>query len=423
VTVSTNADTYFSGAILNNVAITRTSEAKFILPVPMGNPTSGLGTGDLSATSDGVWLAINHNCTGRPQGDPFSPAYFGGSNTRSCPPNAATGANPIGPLSVANGGADFKGYVFIADIPAAAVGQTHFEIRNPGDCNEGIESNIAPDLLVEVFDADDTLLISSDNLSQPPVFSRVYTPANGCPAGGWVRSYTLPAPPSDPLTGDPMRQLYYVRISADRTLPGDGGTPPNTQSNGINIFSLRLVKASGGGICTAVSDPGCPNIYAAEWLPIYRPVFDPSVSSTFFLAEISEEHQGKTLEITLFDPGEGMDNLQILDPFDNPAAFEYRRQDCTIAGLYCGAGGDTAFQNNNTCGGNPCLDVTGSAGDSNYYNDNMLQLQIVLLPTYSCDGGDCWWRVQYTPRTTGRLPTDRTTWKVRVIGDPIRLTE
>ncbi|MEZ5165761.1 MAG: hypothetical protein R2695_04455 [Acidimicrobiales bacterium] len=39
--------------------------------------------------------------------------------------------------------------------------------------------------------------------------------------------------------------------------------------------------------------------------------------SSFFLAEIGDEHEGKRMKVTLFDPGEGSNYLQILNPDGN----------------------------------------------------------------------------------------------------------
>ncbi|HAS10951.1 MAG TPA: hypothetical protein DCS55_10620, partial [Acidimicrobiaceae bacterium] len=53
------------------------------------------------------------------------------------------------------------------------------------------------------------------------------------------------------------------------------------------------------------------------------------------------------------------------------------------------------------------------------YNERSLTLSIDLPEDIASEyGGATWWKVEYTTNTA---PTDRTTWSVRVQGDPVRL--
>ena len=58
-----------------------------------------------------------------------------------------------------------------------------------------------------------------------------------------------------------------------------------------------------------------------------------NVTAEFFLANVPEYHEGKTLEITLFDPGEGMQEIQILGPDGDTEDFDYWTVDSDVFGL------------------------------------------------------------------------------------------
>jgi hypothetical protein len=57
------------------------------------------------------------------------------------------------------------------------------------------------------------------------------------------------------------------------------------------------------------------------------------------------------------------------------------------------------------------IDTTGRV-----YNGQWIVATVDIPDTYTC-GSDCWWRVQLNMTNAH----DRTTWKARVIGSPLRL--
>ncbi len=443
VTIETDGELFFSQAFLGNVNLARVAQAEYIEEVRMGNPSSGLGMGNLEDPSDvgalandGFWLAINSSCELRANGDNFVDQLG----------NNCTGTvNPVGRLPVASGGAGWDGYTFVADMPAGA-GAADLQIRNPGFCDNSYFGEVLdasttleePDLLANVYGPDTTPLLASDVLDQ--IGSRVAGPIvyDGDVYGaacGWQTIYTIPG-------GAAQRQLYYLKLQADASIGG---------SIDINTFSLRVkptAAAANEGLCTSLSDGGCPQIYALDWLPIYRPSFpildvfgnptfephpdgppNPPVqafekTAEFFLANIPAFHEGKVFELTMFDPGEGMKEIRILDPDGNYVDFEWRRANNFVLEDPGADGGFGPNHNGATtpscASGDHCLDVTGNA-----FNGDAIQLRMDL-DGYSCQdlgGGNvnCWWKVEYF--TQGSGVTDRTNWSVRIIGDPIRLTE
>jgi hypothetical protein len=394
----------------------------------MANPTSSLGTGNL-ANGDGFWLAINHYCLPMEHGDPFVNYYRrppgSGAQWNECP-NSNHYANPLGALSPAAGGSGFDGYVFVVDIPENATTASRLEIFDPGWCDETDFSNREePDLDVWIYAPDETLNISSDNLADPFVAHRTWdadtqTDTNVSPNPptvancGWHEVYTMPAPGG-------QRRLWYVKIAAK--VENDGYS--------LNQFGLRVLPASTGAICTSDGSGTCPNVYALDWLPIYRPRFGTLNTAEFFLANVPEYHEGKTLEVTLFDPGEGMREIEILDPAGDTVDFDYYTVDNDVfqlTGTGLGDSGPFNAQSGGSCqppassSTSYCVRVDGGG-----FNGRALQLKIDLTG-HACAavagppaGENCWFKVRYVAGSG--TPTDRTTWKVRIIGDPIRLTE
>ena len=65
-----------------------------------------------------------------------------------------------------------------------------------------------------------------------------------------------------------------------------------------------------------------------------------------------------------------------------------------------------------------CTIVTTQGGlDGRRYNGMWLSIVVSIPDSYSCTS-DCFWQVRYN--VSGN-PTDRTTWKVNVVGNPVRL--
>lgn len=416
IKIDADGDLYFSEAFLSDVDLARVSQAEYIEEVRMGNPSSGLGTGNLTAASDvgslpndGFWLAINSSCEIRANGDQFVDQISGCSGT----------TNPIGRLPVAAGGAGWNGYTFVADMPAGATAAV-LEVRNPGFCGNSFHgtntsgSRQEPDLTAWVYGPDSTPLLASDVLDNPASLLTTVTWDGDVfnAACGWRTVANIPAPGA-------TRKLWYARFQADGS---------NGDSVDMNTFSLRVRPTAETGLCSSLITSTCPQIYALDWLPIYRPGFEdppgtPVTTAEFFLAEVPAYHEGKIFELTMFDPGEGMQEIRILDPDGNYAEFEWRTANNFVLE---DAGTDGGFTNSGTGGcanSDHCLDVTGSV-----FNHDAIQLRMDL-DGYTCQDTsppagsvNCWWKVEYY--TTGSSGvTDRTNWSVRIIGDPIRLTE
>ena len=120
VDIETTSPSFFGKVVLDEVDIERRAVAAVTPAVQMGNPSNGLGTGNLSSselgiTPDGVWLSLNGWCQDHQQGDPFSVGYFGTSQAGGSINNSCAGPN-LG----ANPTLDPDGYTFVVDVPTGA---------------------------------------------------------------------------------------------------------------------------------------------------------------------------------------------------------------------------------------------------------------------------------------------------------------
>jgi hypothetical protein len=184
-------------------------------------------------------------------------------------------------------------------------------------------------------------------------------------------------------------------------------------------------------------------------------------ATDFTLAKLSpaQYFRGKRVQVLLWDPGEGAQSIQILNPENSPVEVKYRTWNPGL-GL-----ADPAGNTAQTADYNAIQDITsasvlvpadshkvnvgGSVSDTgaiappwltiapmsprsgqSLYNGRMLSLEIDVPTTYGCAppnfspcqeaplADDGWWKIRYT---TGTDVTDRSTWSVQLLGDPVHL--
>ena len=213
----------------------------------------------------------------------------------------------------------------------------------------------------------------------------------------------------------------FVRNSGFQTTPGRGGfNPADTTGTGINAYALKVT----GGATT--------RLYSLEDMSIWTNT--ASSNARFYLAEILPEHKGKTLNIDLYDPGDGSGPDDYIMQVQGPQAGAPATVP-TAGTVIPAANVATSCQANlsvsATKGGgalstaNNCAVKTHTGGSSNgIYNNGWLRVQVKISPTYDCGPlvptrPDCWWTIQYN--FGAGLPTDRTVWSIAVVGDPVHL--
>jgi hypothetical protein len=118
--------------------------------------------------------------------------------------------------------------------------------------------------------------------------------------------------------------------------------------------------------------------------------------SKFDLGEIPAAYAGKTLNFSLFDPGDGGGNifLRILDPSGNAVPFPSWVRTVT------GSGGTE-------------IDATNQ-----FYNGLWLHLPIAIPTTYNPSPPNDWWQIEYL---TNGTPNDTISISISLSGNPIHL--
>ena len=402
VDVLTAGDVYFGSVVRQQpLKLWRNAVAEYVLPVPLGNPTSTLGMGTDTAAGGYVsnfWLRAMTECEARSTGD-----FIGAGG--ACPTNT-------------NPNHRDEGHTFVVDVPLDA----SYDIQARTTCAEfgGDQANAS--MRFRLFDTDDTPLDDNDNVLVPPLTEVTVTrpstavcPVNG---SGWSR------------TGDPAPWVTVGTVSTAGRYVLQAKNPMYN-ANIRSLYSLRVVPHGQSVTCTRVGPTGtsgCPNIFAKDYLTAYThgQMFPNGSIGTaqLYLAEIAAEHAGKIMQVELFDPADGIDNVKIVDPKGAYVDFSWHTIDCLTYGYLCARGdlGTPAALIHQTCSGVPCLKQdTGIS-----FQDRTIRFNIPLAADYACqttagEPENCWWKVEY--EDTDANANETTTWGVTLVGDPVHLIE
>lgn len=451
---------YLTGIMSNDpVEIERSSTAEYIMPVPLGSPRNFLGTHRLlgDANAENFWLGISGYCSSKEQGDritAFSDANWNKFHYQHTTANPVEfqGCDPSG-AAIPNAEYRPEGYFYAVHVPEGA-GSVDIQAYDLPFCSATPDPAVPQDARPGdiagfgggPFTLDWKVRGGGLNPRDAPVLpggegSLVGQTTNTgvCADDGTVNSTTRECASKSTtwaLCWQTLHTvgpgLYFVQLTP--AVPADKNT-----YQGSNHFALRAKHTSTFSPCSAQADPEtCPNVYGLEHLGVYagRSQAGPA---EFYLAEIGQQHGGKTMEVTLWDPGEGAETIQILDPTGQPIGFNWRilcqdgtaRPSCPEwapkggwSGVATAAGGldvsGRQFQGPSTP---PDWDYQQAGPNrlSDYkYNGRHIRIEIPLPADLDAAySGQTWWRVRYTTNET--TATDRTTWSVIVRGDPVRL--
>jgi Flp pilus assembly protein TadG len=424
------------------VAISRTATAEQVMPVPLGSPRNYLGTNLLLPTSshrEGFWAALSGYCASREQGERLGAISDANFQTTANPPsgtNPFVGCQPGSPTHVIpNAEYTADGYFYAVEVPPTYTGRLRVQIFDAPMCGTS-----GPETTDQTFDTrvrmrdndslspteatvllDQTLVGRTDETGACAGPSMPGTGAGGAECSGtqWHNCWRTIFDQTNPQPG-----IYFVQLNNVPT------TGTSESQDGSNMFALRAVQGGSFVPCSGAASAvppsfstTCPNVYALTHLGVYAGV---ASTAQFYLAEIGPEHNNKTMEITLWDTGEGMTRIEVLNPLGVATAFDWQvlcqnGNTAPCASETAPTGGYGPFLNRNQ------IDVSGSGHpqpgthrlSSSRYNDRLIRIEVPLPADITgAYGGATWWRIRYTP---GSSPTDRTTWSVIVRGDPVRL--
>lgn len=396
----TDAPVFFSRFFMDSMTIKRESIATYVLPVPLGSPRNYFGTGHLvTSAPDGMWAAVNGWCSPKEQGDPFAVGFQGNwpSSGQVCPGATANAQYIASPKPA---------YEYIIEVPAGRSQPIVVALYSPAKTttapDDGTGATMTTTFTMRSPDA--TPFDDTDNPLTSCAGPGQSNPRNYAPfevdndytyfgASGWSSFCTIP-------TTAPAGK-YVLSV---RSLEGEAG------SSASNNYSILASYGGAGATCDGRSDATCPRVYGRNWISVFAST--TSSSSEFFLSEIGAEHAGKQMEITLFDPGEGGNNIRIMDPNGDFVDFDYR----TSEDLYSGT--NVSSLDVSGCTGWP--QPGADRGSACRYNERFVILTVDLPANYATKyPGQKWWKVQYNFSST---VNDRSTWAVRIIGDPVHLS-
>ena len=407
VTISdSKVDQYFSTLVIKSQSITRGSTAEYVLPVPLGSPRNTFGTEQLlpgTSTDEFFWAAVSGWCSGHESGDDKLSRYESYSGT-----SGSTQCNNGSPES---DNYDADGYLYAINLPANSSSlklevydpayNTSFPNGNPTPDNALASGNQSVTTIFEIYDRNPTPL-DLTNLTLIDTDTFTTNQDQNANRNQWVRLYTW---------NNPQAGQYYLRV---RTQSGQ------LNSRASNGFGIRAYTAASFSSCTTIVggsgySASCPQVHGVYDMSIYAN--GASATAQFYLAQIDPVHAGKTMRVTLFDAGEGASTLRVIDPNGSPVSFGWFTQCNPPTPPSGGCSGSGSSLNVSGTGTQP---YTGLSSTSKY-NSRYLILDIPLPANYATlYGTKRWWKVEYA---AGSNPTDRTTWSVNIVGDPVHLVK
>jgi hypothetical protein len=334
---------FFSRPFVDKIRETRSATGEYVTPVPMGSPKNVFGTGTLlpSPHTEHFWAAINGWCAGRENGD----LRQAGKDRTFVSGQWTCGSNlPNNP--------DFSsaGYLYAVDFASAPGQPVTIEIYDPSFSNTG-----GLDLALRgtpTFSTRYTVYDQTPTPFDPPATVLASTSYSGAMGRNtWVSLYTI----SNPKAG-----RYFLRVQID---PAD-----TINSYGSNGFALRARVGNTFAVCSTVPtdagySPSCPQVHGVDDMSIYASIPASAGTPAFYLAQVEPVYAGKTMQIDLFDPGEGANRMEILDPNGSPVTFDWTTPCGTVNGVTIAApSGVTCNGSTHTAGSNGVsnLNVSGT---------------------------------------------------------------
>ncbi|MFW2380663.1 MAG: pilus assembly protein TadG-related protein [Acidimicrobiales bacterium] len=412
VTILTEGEAYFGQVVLNGIEIERYATVELTRPLPMGTPSNALGTGRDNVyrpgDPDNFWLNIHEQGTLRQYGDPLS--------------------IPLADNGNVNDQRDTRGFLYLMNIPAGSVGM---RLQARVSCFADSSS----DLILNLYQPDPTT---------PNYYDDNIVPANLAVQAGGSSSdvvYPLDRSTNCPNAYDPNaaeEEGPWQNVATNLT-PGVWVVQAKSSNTGRLLYSLRVSGAFGNS-CSTITDPDCPTLSPLNYLGVYtdQDMFPNSLRNgngtlpgvsvpiELYLAEVGPENYRSTLEVTMFDTADGIDQVEVLMP-PNAAGV---RLPAPLSWVAIAESGYSEYVGTALDGSN-CINGAGTCvrreplGGGQFFQDRLIRITIDLnnVPGgYTCTT-DCWVKIRYTTATSGVNLGETTAWRARIIGDPLRLIE
>ncbi len=386
----------------------------------------------LSTMNPGFWAAVEAPYTDAVQGDKYSGNCYGQGGT-SCIGNGYS--NPVhrntGYLYTIKMPANPAPYVVVQlfDISWTNRGQT--DGTGDNDLNGG-NGGTSWYTHARMHDTDATPYDPTDN----PLMSAAS--CGGSPSSTAQNSgnWTLQAGQSQQFK-DKWMTLCTITAPAPGAIYTLQVYTTGTNGNASNNYAIRAIgtpnaaSVDANNLPTTVSAQAAqPNLAAYQDMSMYNNL--STGQANFYLAKVPGQYAGRTLDIELYDPGDGTGiTTQINTPSGIQKGCTY--QSFRLRNISGGQGADGGSISSQvpltTIGtGSNCSFAT-----SGRFNGNSVIIKVPIPVTYTCDetvkstwwspvspdSSGCWWSVTFNSNGAH----DNTTWSVSVEGDPVRLTE
>jgi hypothetical protein len=428
VSVAAPVRTFMSGLFgVASFPTSRAARAEFILPVPMGSPQAYYGIyqlcvngGTCSAVNDpggtaiasqGFWGAVITYGGNRGNGDLYSTHYNGSPTLNTY--YDANGYQYIIDFPTGTAG----GLVRIFDAPFCATGKDTGGGRQQlgtGDHWIGSPANAVTteftlwDTHGTPYDTTDDTIVATDGglFSNEKQLDKGAAYGGDRNYGGGVTSGNYNSPPTafTDCAGDPYHNAWFT-INASSPINTGGqyrlqvktSSAGNAATNAENMFGLMATTTSVGTT---------PHVYGQSRMCDYVNVV--AGSQLFYLAQIAAVHAGKTLQITVHDPGDVGGNAYL--KFEQPGATGY--SDASFSWTASGGGS-----------GNNVTQLQVASGGASLFDNQIITIVIPLAATYTAptppgEPGPGWWKVLYNVTGAGN---DTATWSVTIRGNPVHL--
>ena len=352
-----------------------------------------------------IWGAMFTSGGVRENGDRFGPSFLGnGAGGSKGDPNPDYDPNGYDYTIELSGGAS-NGQVHLFDPMFCATGDNgHGGSFGAGDhwTDHAPSQVIAPvSVTYRLYDMKGTPLDTSDDGA--PVATLAYDPGTKT-MGDFSGNFGTPANSTDANAqncgSNPAHHQWVAlatglaqgmyRVNVNTTVQS-----ANINVGAENLFSI-YVNATGGKA----------RVYGGGRMAAYANM--DSATSLFYFCQIEAAHAGKTMVITLFDPGESSGDafLRIKSPDGNA----YNNVNFTWSSDDGRSGSGTQIQT--------------SVGGAAQFNNRLLTITVPLPTTYGVVGlkpaGETeqgWWKIEYQMNAAN----DTTTWGVSINGNPVHL--
>jgi len=483
VTITAQAPTFFVRLFgINSWTISRTAEAAYQLPLPLGSPLTYMGVGcfvlapgnqtpvpgcastgngQSGITSDGstftttnfadigslgAWGAISAPGGDSSNGDAYAPKNDANSTVSGVTKNVMYPASNPGP------GADgYKGYFYEINIPANDAAGT-IQIFDPGFCAMGAgtagnygagdhwvgssaDSSHPISTYYNLFNTNNQPLLGPSswtylNISSGTLFQNEYSSdtANGGPNSGKACSSTGVVNGSDNFHD---KWWTFASGLAAGTYEVEVSTTNVSITQTANGPSWAVVSETSDGTgaqnmfaiqASATGTGGAPTVHGYDRMAVYNNLAANNVVQQFYIAQVDQQSgAGKTLTIDLFDIGDSTAGyIKILNP-DGGAQTAATFNYTTFnynSTLTRVSPGNCVAKSYSACQGTGVSQITVAGANGSSFNNTWIEITIPLLSTY---GTTLWNNGWWQVQYTVSAGSDLTTWSVNVNGNPVHL--